>query len=163
MAESGAASEELAKEQLQAKNKKKKVLFIAMTVGLVVVSGMISHMLVQQWFDDIYKAYQLSRSDNTHLVEFRRIVVNIGGSQNQRILLISMTLEVASKADASLLEERNSQFLDMINTLTASKKISELSTHEGREELRNELLYLINERLQHSSLMNIYFSEYVIQ
>lgn len=161
---SKSASEELTEEQLlEKKQKKNKILFAALIAVFVLLSGAASYVLVQHWFDDIYKAYKFSRPESTHMVEFNRLTINVGRHPNQRIIMISITLEVASRTDANTLEERSSQFLDMINSLTASKEISVLTTNNGREELRNELLFMINERLQYSSLKNVYFSEYVIQ
>lgn len=158
------ASGEPTEGQLPEKDKKEnKTLFLALIVVFVLLSGAASYVMVQHWFDDIYKAFKLSRTENTHMVEFKRMTINVGTHPNQRLILISMTLEVASSADARLLEQRHMQFLDLINSIVASKQVSELASNDGREELRNELLFIINDRLQHSSLKNIYFPEYVIQ
>lgn len=144
-------------------NKSSKLVFISITATLVIISGIVSYLLVQQWFDDIYKAHQKGQSAKTELVEYQRVIVNIGTTQSQRILMLSITLEVRSASDAEFLRARRSQFYDMIHTMASRKRVSELITLEGREELRNELIFLLNERLPDNSLINLYFSEYVIQ
>ena len=61
------------------------------------------------------------------------------------------------------MEKRLPQIKDNILMLIPSKTFNVLNSAEGKTALRNQLLLSINEVLNSGSVMNIYFTEFVIQ
>jgi flagellar basal body-associated protein FliL len=52
---------------------------------------------------------------------------------------------------------------DTVITLLSTKTYEDLYTAEGKEELRAELLELMREKLEGLHILNIYFTEFVVQ
>lgn len=52
---------------------------------------------------------------------------------------------------------------DAINTLLSTKKFDQIYTSEGKEALRQELMQAINSRLPSYKVIQVYFTEFVVQ
>jgi flagellar basal body-associated protein FliL len=144
----------------------KKIVFIVSLILLAGIGGTGGYFLTGVVFDDLYRSFSKEEDPVPEMVEFSGIVVNpteSRESRNARMVMISMTLEVMDPLDAAFLKANNAKMRDMIISLLASKTTSELSTFQGRELVRNELTFLINEKMENKSLNAIYFSEYVLQ
>ena len=70
------------------------------------------------------------------------------------------TLEETLKAKIDM---RRPVIDDLATTLLSSKTFSEVSTIEGKQALKDELVKAINEALGYPAVMNVYFTEFVVQ
>ena len=52
---------------------------------------------------------------------------------------------------------------DMVTTVLSSKTFSEISTIEGKQALKQELIARLNAALGYQGVINIYFTEFVVQ
>jgi flagellar FliL protein len=52
---------------------------------------------------------------------------------------------------------------DVVITLLSTKTFEELYTAEGKETLRNEIMFLTNQRLPQYRILGVYFTEFVVQ
>lgn len=144
----------------------KKIVFIVSLILLAGIGGTGGYFLTGVVFADLFRSFSKEEDPVAQMVEFSGIVVNpteSRESRNARMVMISMTLEVMNPVDAAFLKANTAQMRDLIISLLASKTTSELSTFQGRELVRNELTFLINEKMENKSLNAIYFSEYVLQ
>ncbi|MDO9694754.1 MAG: flagellar basal body-associated FliL family protein [Candidatus Latescibacteria bacterium] len=78
-------------------------------------------------------------------------------------LRISVDLEVPDPSKVLLVEERLPHLRDIVIASLSNKYAADLRTLEGKEALKTELLRKLGEALPEAGLMNIYFSDLVVQ
>jgi flagellar protein FliL len=73
--------------------------------------------------------------------------------------------EAAGGSLPSVIMAREPMIKDAIIRVLSSKKVEELLTSDGKEKLKEELVEAINEAigLEESPIVNIYFTEFIIQ
>lgn len=81
----------------------------------------------------------------------------------RQYLKMTMELEVGSEADRKILESRLSPIRDTVLLLLSSLSFPEINSMEGKVQLKHALLTRINEVLGGDSVVNIYFTEFVVQ
>ncbi len=90
-------------------------------------------------------------------------IVNLTDAQGGRYLKVVMQLEME---DPGLAEEINSkipQIRDEMITILSSKSFDDLSTVPGKRALKRSILENVNKFLTTGKVINVYFSEFVIQ
>ena len=106
-------------------------------------------------------------------------VVNLAEPGGLRYLKATITLELWPLEDFSNFEEEErtqaeEQFLetidarrpkidDIVTSLLSSKTFNDIATIEGKEELKQELMTAINDSLGYQAVVNVYFTDFVIQ
>lgn len=78
-------------------------------------------------------------------------------------LRISVDLEVPDQTKVLLVEERLPHLRDIVIASLSNKYAADLRSLEGKEALKTELLRKLGEALPEAGLMNIYFSDLVVQ
>jgi flagellar basal body-associated protein FliL len=76
---------------------------------------------------------------------------------------ISMTLELRDIDKKSKVEEVKPVLMDKLLTLFGGKSFNEITTVQGRYLLRNDILELVNELVKEPLVMNVFFSEFLVQ
>jgi flagellar basal body-associated protein FliL len=97
------------------------------------------------------------------IVLMENVVVNLQGEDRTHFLKVAPGLEVADAHAAAELEERMPELRDLVISHFASRGVAEVIGREGREQVKQELLADINNRLLHGKVLNIYFSDFVVQ
>ena len=92
-----------------------------------------------------------------------KVIVNVAGSMGTRYLMTSFTLVGTANDFKATIEENKDQILDLANTAMASKTISDLEKPGARNQLRSELMAIINNTLGGSLVQEIYFTEFAVQ
>jgi flagellar FliL protein len=78
-------------------------------------------------------------------------------------LRISVDLEVPDQTKVLLVEERLPHLRDIVIASLSNKFAADLRSLEGKEALKAELMRKLGEALPEAGLMNIYFSDLVVQ
>jgi flagellar basal body-associated protein FliL len=52
---------------------------------------------------------------------------------------------------------------DIIITQISTKDFASIYTSEGKEQLRSELIHILDEKLDEYTVLNVYFTEFVMQ
>jgi flagellar FliL protein len=81
----------------------------------------------------------------------------------KRYLKVGMILEIGNQEQSLVLEKYKPQIRDSVLLLLSSKSFSEISTMEGKLELKRALLSRINQFLGEIMISRIYFTEFVVQ
>lgn len=84
-----------------------------------------------------------------------------GGAKNY--VRTTISVEVKDEKMAKALEERIAQLRDAVIMTVSQKTADELTTPEGTAALREELTERLAEHLPAGALLNIYFSDLVVQ
>jgi flagellar FliL protein len=90
-------------------------------------------------------------------------VVNLADGKGKRYLRATMQLELAPEQSLETFEQRLPQIRDVVLTILPTKQFQEIRTIEGKTTLRTEIMNKLNELLNAESVINIYFTEFVIQ
>jgi len=90
-------------------------------------------------------------------------IVNLADKEGKRYLRITLDLEYNDENLDEELEKRLPQIRDSILMIIPDKKYHEINTADGKKGLRDELMAVINGLLKTGQIINIYFSEFVIQ
>ena len=98
------------------------------------------------------------------LVNLEDIVVTLVSSgKKPRYLRININVEVPNALIAEVVSSRLPQLRDMVIMTLSDKSAEDLSTPEGKQGLRDELFRRIDEKMPEGTLMNLYFSDLVVQ
>jgi flagellar FliL protein len=92
-----------------------------------------------------------------------KVIVNVAGSMGTRYLMTSFTLVGTANDFKTTIEDNKDQILDVANTAMASKTITDLEKPGARNQLRSELITVINNTLGGNLVQEIYFTEFAVQ
>ncbi len=92
------------------------------------------------------------------------IIVTLAGSARRpRYLRININLEVQDKITAESVRIRLPQMRDAVIMTLTEKSVEDLSKPGGKMNLRAEIFKRLDESISGGKLMNVYFSDLVIQ
>ncbi len=98
------------------------------------------------------------------LVGLNEIIVTLQSSPSRpRYLRITVDLEVKDQVTADIATSRIPQLRDIVIMTLSGKSAEDLNSPEGRRGLRDEIFRKIDANFPDGALMNIYFSDLVIQ
>ena len=98
------------------------------------------------------------------LVGLEDIIVSLTSTTKKpRYLRININLEVKDAMVAQVVSSRLPQLRDMVIMACSDKTPEELGTPEGKKGLRDEIYRRIDEKMPEGTLMNVYFSDLVVQ
>lgn len=90
-------------------------------------------------------------------------IVNLLDKGGKRYLKVKMELEIPTEQLAEEITRRKAQLRDTILLLLTSKNFEDVNRLEGKFQLRNELIFGINQVLQSGKIQTLYFTEFVVQ
>ncbi len=170
MAEQG--KEEIEKDkapQVQEEPKRKKVpinLIIICILGLSLLGGG-----VYVWKSGLFSG----NSDETDIVKKNKkpdigtifpmdtFIVNLIGDRGKNYLKAKVELELDSQETTIEMNKRLPQIKDSILTMLSSKTNDDINTLDGKLQLRAEIMATINQYLATGKVINVYFTDFIIQ
>lgn len=130
---------------------------------LVLGQVFVAYSIVNKNYDAIYDYTQSLIPEERGKADLKEIIINPADTNGQRYLLVQLSLELDDKDDQTLIEEHRSKIRNNIIKYLSAKTVSELQGIEGKEDLRIELIQLINQAIDSRSVRNLYYSKYVMQ
>ena len=98
------------------------------------------------------------------LLGLEEIIVTLAGdAKRPRYLRINVNIELKDQMTADVVATRLPQLRDIVIMVLSEKTAGELSQPEGKKGLRDEIFRRINEKMPEGMLMNVYFSDLVVQ
>lgn len=98
------------------------------------------------------------------LVGLQEIIVTLKSDPKRpRYLKIDINLEVSDGLVAEVVSGRLPQLRDMVIMALSDKSAEDLSSPEGKKGLRDEIFRKIDSKMPAGALMNVYFSDLVVQ
>jgi flagellar FliL protein len=91
------------------------------------------------------------------------IVTLAGDSRRPRYLRVNINLEVQDKMASDAVISRLPQMRDVVIMTLSEKSVEDLSKPGGKMNLRAEIFRRLDESISGGKLMNVYFSDLVIQ
>ncbi|MBM4130876.1 flagellar basal body-associated FliL family protein [bacterium] len=98
------------------------------------------------------------------LADLQEIVVTLAGdSARPRYLRLGISLEMSDAAYVAEVEARRPQLRDAVIMALSDKTAAMLGTPDGKKRLREEIHRRAAEKLPEGALVNVYFSDLVVQ
>ncbi len=136
-------------------------LQVLMAAGAFVFLKMYLSPKIQAAYEEPVKGEKKERGQ-IHLIE--DILVNPAGTNGTRYLSTSIGLETSDFGyETNRFEELTPIIRDIFIAILSSKTMEELSSIDGREKLRGEILVQVNEAIRPDSVCRVYFVDYVLQ
>ncbi len=99
----------------------------------------------------------------TTLVSLAPLTVNLSDTGASKYLKIGIDIELTSADAAKEVERQKARIRDAIIILLSSKSYSTLSTTSGKIAAKNEIASRINQILQTPRVIQVYFTDFVVQ
>lgn len=96
------------------------------------------------------------------LIPMETFLVNLAGSRGGKLARINMELEVSGADVIAEIDKRKPQIRDIIIILLSSKNFGQISSREGKEQLRNEIRDTVNPFLTKGQIKRVYFTEFIL-
>ncbi|PAU94616.1 hypothetical protein CK503_07425 [Aliifodinibius salipaludis] len=156
------------KNSIEDKKKSKQSIFrrygkYFLILFLVLGQVFVAYSIVTQNYDAIYDYTQSLVPVERGKAELNEIIVNPADTNGQRYLLVQLSLELDSIDDQPLIEEHRSKIRNNIIKYLSAKTVTELQGIKDKEDLRVELIQIINDAIDSRSVRNLYYSKYVMQ
>jgi flagellar protein FliL len=145
-------------------------LIVFLVVGMVVM-GIVALLVVRFVFTPVQEEKKPDDQPAEEAQKFygnlfsfeEAIIVNLAETNGQRYLKVNLQLEMSEAKLEEELTARRAQLMDLIIAILSSKTIDEVSSTIGRNRLKREMIDKLNAELVTGKIINIYFTEFVIQ
>ncbi len=172
-------AKEAAPQEVSVTTKEKPTLFIALSVfNIIVVLGVgIMLFLGKQKQDQVATMDQVIEGERIQqnkeatedpfigdFIPMETFFVNLAGSRGGKIARVTLELEIGSqnKDITEEIERRKPQIRDIIIILLSSKTYEQISTKEGKDNLRDEIKGRLNSFLTKGKIKSILFTEFLL-
>ncbi|MBF0567706.1 MAG: flagellar basal body-associated FliL family protein [Nitrospirae bacterium] len=95
------------------------------------------------------------------LIPLEPLIVNL--TDKSRFMKISLQLEVGDKKHEEIVKEKMPLLRDAIIMLLTSKSYEAISGSDGKMQLKDEVLSRLNQALGKEIILNVYFTELMVQ
>lgn len=96
------------------------------------------------------------------IIPMETFLVNLSGTRGSKLVRINMELEVSGPEVQEEIDKRKPQIRDIIIIMLSSKTFAQVSTREGKEQLRNEIRDTVNPFLTKGQIKRVYFTEFIL-
>jgi flagellar protein FliL len=144
-------------------------------INLIVVIILVLCLIgggVYAWKSGLFKASpddeaaieeQANNQDIGPIYSLDSFIVNLAGGRSKNYLKTRMELELDSENTSVEMNKRLPQVRDTILTMLSSKTNEDISTLEGKLQLRAEIISTLNQLLKAGKIKNVYFTDFIIQ
>jgi len=96
------------------------------------------------------------------IYELDTFTVNLADINITRYARVNIKLELNNYDVEEEVERRTPQIRDLIIVLLSSKKFNDINSTEGKDNLRMEIIKSINTYLVKGEIVNLYFTDFVV-
>ena len=170
--ENGLDEERQDREESGKKKKLPLKLVILFTIGLFLIGGGVfvwKGGLLNKSIGNEGKAIAAKTATSTDKMDIGPIfsmdtfIVNLVDPHGKKYLKLRLELELSVEELRMEVDRRMPQFKDTILTLLSSKTYEDVSSLEGKLQLRAEMMSMLNQYLKSGSITSIYFTEFIVQ
>ncbi len=95
------------------------------------------------------------------VIPLETFIVNLANSKGRKVLKVNMELEVTGTDIVQEVDNRKAQIRDFIIIILSVKTYEQISTKEGKDDLRAEIKDKVNSFLSKGKITNVYFTELI--
>ncbi|MEX0722413.1 MAG: flagellar basal body-associated FliL family protein [Gracilimonas sp.] len=125
--------------------------------------GYLAYAIVDKYYPDVYETVNSKSPGDYGTYDMEELVINPANTNGKRYLLVEISLELDDKAHIQTLNNHKMKLKQEMIEALSKRTIPELIKVEERDQLRYELMDLINSVIEARSVRNLYFTKYVMQ
>ena len=99
--------------------------------------------------------------EKSNLIPLETFLVNLSGTRGRKLVKINMELDVSGEGSQAEIENLKPKIRDMIIIILSSKSYSQVSTQEGKDDLRAEIRNQVNLFLTKGQIDQVFFTEFI--
>jgi flagellar FliL protein len=151
-------------DKTRPKRSLKKILILAV-LGLVLFGGGLMAYILLVDDPPAGKEAQASQTASKHVVTMPLdpFLVNLADRESRRYLKLKVELAVDSEGTAKELEKSLPRIRDTLILLLSSKTYLDLSSYEGKQQLKQEIKKKVTALPGGSKVSDVFFTEFVAQ
>lgn len=144
------------------KAKSPVVLIAVISVLVVLLAGGVSYFIVTNMLPA--KAGMEQKKEIGPLYAFKdEILANLADEGEDHFVKTKITLELSNKKVEKEMDKRTPQIRDTIITILRSKKTSDLQQKDSLSKIKNDIMKKCNDELIDGRVVNVYFTDFVMQ
>lgn len=156
------------KESKEQEQPQKKVIelnigVIAAAIAALILMPIVTYFIVVKAVDVRTKTEEMTTRAAPINFALNPIVVNIAETKGTRFLKITVAFSLENEKLVEEFGTKNAQITDILIGLCSSRALDELEQNMGREQLKKDIIARINPLLDNGRILNVFFSEFVIQ
>lgn len=97
------------------------------------------------------------------LLRLDTFIVNLADQDGKRYLRTTMELELKGDKSVEDVQKWISRIRDTILTILPTRKFEDINSVEGKKVLRDEIIAKLNDFLGKGTIVNIYYTEFIVQ
>jgi flagellar FliL protein len=135
-------------------------------LAILTVGGYVAPKIEEDKINQQVEKFKVTESiylDDLSFFKIDPIIVNPAGSNGERYLKATISLEMTSPEVQAEVAKRVPQIKNQINNVLSSKSIRQVQTNADREKLRREIMDHVNGTLVTGRISNVYLEEFVYQ
>lgn len=147
-----------------AESKGNPVMLIAIVSVLVVLlAGGVSYFVVTNVLSS-NKPHAQEKKEMGPLYNMEdEIIANLADTDEDHFVKTKIALELSDKKLEKEVDERVPQIRDTIITILRSKETTDVQKKDGLNRIREEIMRKCNESLASGKIVNVYFTDFVMQ
>ena len=109
------------------------------------------------------KEGEKKEGEATPVYQLDNMVLNLSGSNGQRLLLMTVALEVKDEATLNMVKGHDAEMRDMVLQMFGVKTADQVVDATARDGFRTELITAFNKIFPAGTIKKVYFPQFVIQ
>lgn len=142
---------------------RKKITLVSAVIVVLIVGGASVAFLSPSLFRGLSMSKLTTEKKTEKLFDLDVFVVNLDERHARRYLRASLSLGLSTDKDKEEIKRSVASVRHSIIMLLSVQNAEDLSTPEGKEKLRAELLRRVNDAISKATVQNVYFKEFLIQ
>ncbi len=144
--------------------KKRMMLMIGMSLVQIPIVLLLGHFVIRPMIaPENPEVVEEPVPERGLIMMFEDITVNVTANRGSKFLRLKMGVEYEDPKTEAELAERTPEIRDLVISAISGRSAEQLISAEGKKQLKDELKNRIDTTVQEGGVMNVYFSEFVIQ
>ena len=135
---------------------------IFLLVLILAGQAYLAYVIVDKYYPSIYAKMNEEEPPEMATYTMEQLVVNPANTNGRRYLMVEISLEMNIE-HIPMMETNNPKVKQELIETFSSRTVSQLTTPQERELIRNEVTDIINSSIGETSVQNLYFTKYVLQ
>ena len=109
------------------------------------------------------EGHEGEEKEESLIAPIETLIVNLSGSNGRRYLKAKINLEAKDGEMKRIIETKSVQIKDRLISILSSKTLEDIDGLEGQENLRKEIKDAVDVVLKAEGVLQVYFTEFVVQ
>lgn len=144
-------------------SKSSKMKFLVIAVVLLAVLGGGGYFGWTKFMGKNEEAHATPKETPPVIHSMESFLVNLADPGGKRYLKVNMQLLLDNGAAEEEIKARNYAFRDVLLALLSGKAYDDISTPNGKDVLKREVMLRMNRLLTKGQVKEIYFTEFLVQ